>query len=159
MTKASSTVQATPPGSPPSPSASFYDLSDDEEGEYNTIMHSTSGRGVKLLYSKSKVRKTSEARLAMMRLITHRSTSILRRHPRITYLALLPSFNRSHLRQDDKSGQHPLLRLHLSGLLLCFLLGHLNLHSGMLSRRIARPTCPIPLRLLNRYHLFRSRQP
>ncbi|PSN60211.1 hypothetical protein BS50DRAFT_506981 [Corynespora cassiicola Philippines] len=41
--------------SPPSPSASFYDLSDDEEGEYNTIRHTTSGRGVKLLYTKSKV--------------------------------------------------------------------------------------------------------
>ncbi|KAF1961243.1 RabGAP/TBC [Byssothecium circinans] len=41
--------------SPPSPSASFYDLSDDEEGEYNTIRHSSSGRGVKLLYTKSKV--------------------------------------------------------------------------------------------------------
>ena len=40
---------------PPSPSASFYDLSDDEEGEYNTITHTSSGRGVKLLYSKSKV--------------------------------------------------------------------------------------------------------
>jgi hypothetical protein len=41
--------------SPPSPTASFYDVSDDEEGEYNTITHSSSGRGVKLLYSKSKV--------------------------------------------------------------------------------------------------------
>ncbi|CAI6333964.1 unnamed protein product [Periconia digitata] len=40
---------------PPSPTASFYDLSDDEEGEYNTIRHSSSGRGVKLLYTKSKV--------------------------------------------------------------------------------------------------------
>ncbi|MCJ1321035.1 GTPase activating protein [Xylographa vitiligo] len=45
----------TSQASPPSPSASFYDLSDDEEGEYNTIMHSSSGRGVKLLFSKSKV--------------------------------------------------------------------------------------------------------
>ena len=45
----------TPPDSPASPSASFYDLSDDEEGEYNTIMHSSSGKGVKLLFSKSKV--------------------------------------------------------------------------------------------------------
>ncbi|KAF2471246.1 GTPase-activating protein-like protein gyp7 [Lindgomyces ingoldianus] len=43
------------PPSPPSPSASFYDLSDDEEGEYNTIRHTASGRGVKLLYTKSKV--------------------------------------------------------------------------------------------------------
>ena len=41
---------------PASPTASFYDLSDNEEGEYNTIMHSSSGRGVKLLFSKSKVR-------------------------------------------------------------------------------------------------------
>jgi len=40
---------------PPSPSASFYDLSDDEEGEYNTIRHTSSGKGVKLLYTKSKV--------------------------------------------------------------------------------------------------------
>ena len=38
----------------PSP-ASFYALSDDEEGEYNTIKHTTDGRGVKLLYTKSKV--------------------------------------------------------------------------------------------------------
>ena len=45
----------TPPESPVSLSASFYDLSDGEEGEYNTIMHSSSGRGVKLLFSKSKV--------------------------------------------------------------------------------------------------------
>ena len=39
----------------PSPSASFYDMSDDEEGEYNTVRHAKTGRGVKLLYSKSKV--------------------------------------------------------------------------------------------------------
>lgn len=31
-------------------------MSDDEEGEYNTITHTETGRGVKLLYSKSKVR-------------------------------------------------------------------------------------------------------
>lgn len=41
--------------SPPSPSASFYDMSDDDEGEYNTIRHTTTSRGVKLLYTKSKV--------------------------------------------------------------------------------------------------------
>lgn len=50
--------KVTPPGSPASPTASFYDLSDDEEDEYNTIMHSSSGKGVKLLFSKSKVRIT-----------------------------------------------------------------------------------------------------
>ncbi|KAF4537237.1 GTPase-activating protein gyp7 [Lasiodiplodia theobromae] len=44
-----------PHPSPPSPTASFYDMSDDEEGEYNTIRHTSSGSGVKLLYSKSKV--------------------------------------------------------------------------------------------------------
>ena len=57
---ASSASKATPPGSPmspTSPTASYYDLSDDEEGDYNTIMHSSSGRGVKLLFSKSKVRR------------------------------------------------------------------------------------------------------
>lgn len=40
---------------PASPSASFYDVSDDEEGEYNTIAHASVSKGVKLLYSKSKV--------------------------------------------------------------------------------------------------------
>ena len=50
--KSAQSAQHTPPLSP---TASFYDLSDDEEGEYNTIMHSSSGRGVKLLFSKSKV--------------------------------------------------------------------------------------------------------
>ena len=46
--------QYTPPPSPPSPTASFYDVRDAEEDEYNTIAHSASGRGVKLLFSKSK---------------------------------------------------------------------------------------------------------
>lgn len=43
------------PARPASPSGSFYAMSDDEEGEYNTITHLETGRGVKLLYSKSKV--------------------------------------------------------------------------------------------------------
>lgn len=38
-----------------SPPASLYDLSDDDEGEYNTIRHVRTGKGVKLLFSKSKV--------------------------------------------------------------------------------------------------------
>ncbi|KAH7152064.1 rab-GTPase-TBC domain-containing protein [Dactylonectria estremocensis] len=46
---------ASPPVRPVSPSTSFYALSDDEEGEYNTITHTKTGRGVKLLFSKSKV--------------------------------------------------------------------------------------------------------
>lgn len=41
--------------SPPSPSDSFYDISDEEEDEYKTIAQSRLGRGVKLLFSKSKV--------------------------------------------------------------------------------------------------------
>jgi hypothetical protein len=49
------TATKKPSADPPSPSASFYDVSDDEEGEYNTIAHSSSGKGVKLLFSKSKV--------------------------------------------------------------------------------------------------------
>ncbi|KAK3686364.1 GTPase activating protein [Vermiconidia calcicola] len=47
-------ASADPP-SPASPTASFYDMSDDEEGEYSTIRHSKTGKGVKLLYTKSKV--------------------------------------------------------------------------------------------------------
>jgi len=47
-----STVEYTPPASP---SGSYYDLSDDDEEEYNTITHSSTGRGVRLLFSKSKV--------------------------------------------------------------------------------------------------------
>ncbi|GAP91726.1 putative GTPase-activating protein GYP7 [Rosellinia necatrix] len=38
-----------------SPTGSFYAMSDDDEGEYNTITHTETGRGVKLLFSKSKV--------------------------------------------------------------------------------------------------------
>ncbi|PYI10745.1 putative GTPase activating protein [Aspergillus sclerotiicarbonarius CBS 121057] len=48
-------IKYTPPPSPPSPTASYYDVSDDEEDDYNTISHATSRRGVKLLFSKSKV--------------------------------------------------------------------------------------------------------
>ncbi|KAJ6150958.1 GTPase-activating protein GYP7 [Penicillium chermesinum] len=48
-------IKYTPPPSPPSPTASFYDVSDEDEDEYNTIAHAHSSRGVKLLYSKSKV--------------------------------------------------------------------------------------------------------
>ncbi|KAL1886863.1 GTPase activating protein [Paecilomyces lecythidis] len=52
---AGSSTKFTPPPSPPSPTGSFYDMSDEEEDEYNTIAHAKSGRGVKLLFSKSKV--------------------------------------------------------------------------------------------------------
>jgi len=38
-----------------SPTGSFYAMSDDEESGFDTITHAASGRGVKLLYSKSKV--------------------------------------------------------------------------------------------------------
>ncbi|KAL7625126.1 GTPase activating protein [Parahypoxylon ruwenzoriense] len=44
-----------PPGRAISPTGSFYAMSDDEEGEYDTITHAETGKGVKLLYSKSKV--------------------------------------------------------------------------------------------------------
>ncbi|KAK3359221.1 GTPase-activating protein GYP7 [Lasiosphaeria hispida] len=43
------------PAHPASPTGSFYAMSDDEEGDYDTITHTTTGRGVKLLFSKSKV--------------------------------------------------------------------------------------------------------
>ncbi|KAI1655697.1 RabGAP/TBC [Daldinia decipiens] len=43
------------PGRASSPTGSFYAMSDDEEGEYDTITHTETGKGVKLLFSKSKV--------------------------------------------------------------------------------------------------------
>ncbi len=52
---------AAEPRPPASPAGSFYAMSDDEEGDYNTITHTETGRGVKLLYSKSKVSKLPEA--------------------------------------------------------------------------------------------------
>lgn len=45
------------PARPASPTGSLYAMSDDEEGDYNTITHTETGKGVKLLYSKSKVRR------------------------------------------------------------------------------------------------------
>lgn len=45
----------TPPGTPPSPSASLYAGSDDENPDYETIKAHRDPRGVKLLFSKSKV--------------------------------------------------------------------------------------------------------
>ena len=52
MASSSSKKQYTPLASP---TASYYDLSDNDEAEYNTITHHSTGRSVKLLYSKSKV--------------------------------------------------------------------------------------------------------
>jgi hypothetical protein len=54
-TNPASSGTAVASGRPASPSGSFYAMSDDEEGEYNTITHMETGRGVKLLFSKSKV--------------------------------------------------------------------------------------------------------
>jgi len=51
---ATMTSPVVPTKSPPSPTSSFYAFSDDEEGDYDTITHKSTGRGVKLLYSKSK---------------------------------------------------------------------------------------------------------
>jgi hypothetical protein len=59
MSQQDSGAADAPPQQPSRPSASpsnsFYALSDDEEGEYNTIRNAETGRGVKLLFSKSKV--------------------------------------------------------------------------------------------------------
>ncbi|PNY28705.1 GTPase-activating protein GYP7 [Tolypocladium capitatum] len=52
---ASGAASADAPARPASPSTSFYALSDDDEGGYNTITHFETGMGVKLLFSKSKV--------------------------------------------------------------------------------------------------------
>lgn len=47
--------QPNPPLSPISATGSLDAMSDDEEGEYSTITQSRGGKGVKLLYAKSKV--------------------------------------------------------------------------------------------------------
>ena len=52
MASSSRNPKYTPPASP---SGSFYDLSDANEDDYNTITHTSTGRSVKLLFSKSKV--------------------------------------------------------------------------------------------------------
>lgn len=49
-----------------SPSTSYYAMSDDEEGGYNTITHTEARRGVKLLFSKSKVCIASRMAYTMM---------------------------------------------------------------------------------------------
>ncbi|EME47991.1 hypothetical protein DOTSEDRAFT_69807 [Dothistroma septosporum NZE10] len=49
-----SSADADPP-SPSSPTASYYDMSDDEETEYRAVGHGHTRKGVKLLYAKSKV--------------------------------------------------------------------------------------------------------
>ena len=76
-----------PPKSPVSSTASFFDMSDDEEGDYNKIMHSSSGRGVKLLFSKSKVSlKDDVCRvIAKADKFYNRCTSILHHHRKITF--------------------------------------------------------------------------
>lgn len=64
MASDSGPSDGAPPPAPAraaSPSTSFYALSDDEEGEYNTITHAETGRGVKLLFSKSKVSRIPPA--------------------------------------------------------------------------------------------------
>ncbi|KAK3398943.1 putative GTPase activating protein [Sordaria brevicollis] len=48
------TVPTSRPARSSSP-GSYYAMSDEEEGDYNTITHTSTGRGVKLLYTKSKV--------------------------------------------------------------------------------------------------------
>ncbi|KAM7197023.1 Rab-GTPase-TBC domain containing protein [Naviculisporaceae sp. PSN 640] len=62
ITKMTSSSQAPPSAAssserarPASPAGSLYAMSDDEEGDYDTITHTETGRGVKLLFSKSKV--------------------------------------------------------------------------------------------------------
>lgn len=59
MTPPDSGAGDAPPPQPSqrsaSPSNSFYAQSDDEEGEYDTITHEATSKGVKLLFSKGKV--------------------------------------------------------------------------------------------------------
>ena len=89
--------QVTPPPTPPSPSASLYDLSDDEEGEYSTIRHTRTGKGVKLLNSKSKVLSHILLSVLFGTRLTDltRSTSIPVHPPKTIFVVSLHSFSRS----------------------------------------------------------------
>lgn len=99
---------------PPSPSASLYAVSDNEEGEYNTITHKSSGKGVKLLCSKSKVRLFGPL-IYRLDLPAPRSTCIPRHQPGTTLPDLLRSFNRKVQHQNDNPPAHspPLPLQHL----------------------------------------------
>ena len=85
-------VKYTPPPTP-SPSASCYAMSDDDEDEYHTIAQAASRRGVKLLFSKSKVRELPSSKVASVNFPTDkksRSTFIQLHPPKTTSLASLP---------------------------------------------------------------------
>lgn len=99
---------------PPSPSASLYAVSDNEEGEYNTITHKSSGKGVKLLCSKSKVRLFGPL-IYRLDLPAPRSTCIPRHQPGTTLPDLLRSSNRKVQHQNDNPSAHlpPLPLQHL----------------------------------------------
>jgi hypothetical protein len=62
-------------------------MSDDEEGDYNTIRHIKTGRGVKLLYTKSKVhvhiRDETNIMLTTMPGLRPPHSPGKRQHPRI----------------------------------------------------------------------------
>ena len=93
-------MTSSSPARPPSPTSSFYAMSDDDEGEYNTITHVNSGRGVKLLYSKSKVRFSSHPQSSTAGSSIDsmsRSTSTPPHLRRTTSLATSPFYNRSLL--------------------------------------------------------------
>jgi hypothetical protein len=115
---AASSSQVTPPPTPPSPSASFYDVSDDEEGEYNTITHTSSGRGVKLLFSKSKVRSLTAPMDCLLCLIADFVVIKVYIHPTPSAKDNIPGFiallqqkparpSSSSNRPDSSSSQHP----------------------------------------------------
>jgi hypothetical protein len=62
-------------------------MSDDEEGEYDTIKHTASGKGVKLLYTKSKVRHVHPTMVATSLSNAPRSTSTHRHPPKTIFQA------------------------------------------------------------------------
>lgn len=81
----------------------------DDEGAYNTITHTETGKGVKLLFSKSKVRQRcvlSDEHTHTKPYPIYRSTSILRRLQRIIFPDTLRCYNKSQLETADRIHQH-----------------------------------------------------
>lgn len=149
-----------------SPSNSFYALSDDEEGEYNTIRNEETGRGVKLLFSKSKV---SIPRVYTSHQMSHleqqRTTADNRRFTSTQHhLQRIISRDMSHFysNEDTKKSAplHLLPMIHKRSLpRTYFSLGSLSLHSATLLASTSRSTFVTETRLLNSLTWYLPRRP
>lgn len=145
---------------PTSPVGSFYAMSDDEEGGYNTITHLESGRGVKLLFSKSKVRhhpllleeashsKGIKTKTKLTR-FSYRCMSTRRRPQKTTSVAISPCCNKRARGVIGLLRHHPQTTLITSHLRTSSLPGFQNHHLAIQRASMSRLTSPTPTRRPN----------